>query len=139
MIYTLEYLNENAEVEILRYDSDKRRFQIVASRGHSLGYEDPDKEWVYVCRETTEETSATEFDEQGIYKVWSNRIGEFRPEIADDEGGFERTDGVTFIRSMVSGDSVAMFMTSLIEQMAEHEGKGNFCHDFDMRKKVTLQ
>jgi hypothetical protein len=127
MMYDLEYLNEDADIEILRFNTETKSYEIVKSSGYGgAGYIEPGREWIYVCQELSLDDS-----EAGTIKSWSQKIGEFRPEMGDESGEFERTDACVFIRTIVETDTVANFMEDLIKNIEKNrDGKKDFIQEY---------
>jgi hypothetical protein len=114
MIYTLEYLNEDADIEIIEYDLEKKAVvKTYISRQSSLGYVEPRRNEIYFCRKMEGDMDV----ELGI-RVTYQKIGQMLLTHEDDEA----PNAFEFIDEVVAEGTMAEIIDSFAEAAKEQLG-----------------
>lgn len=105
MIYTLEYLNEDAELIIIRYDVSSKTIEKMRPNISSVGYVEPTNGQIFFCAETEDKVTMN-----GVTGSWSQKIAGLSVE--HEETGDQNAFG--FIDTLISEEKLIPFMEELI-------------------------
>jgi hypothetical protein len=109
MIYTLEYLNEVAEIEIARFDTETKKIDTVVSCGTNVGYVEPKRSQVSFCYETTDKVEIN-----GMVGCWSQHIGYLT--MHDEKSSAPCEDAYIAVRDMMEQGALVDLFEALIKQ-----------------------
>lgn len=119
MIYSLEYLNEDAQVELLRFDTTTQTYEIVLSGGVGGQYTEPTNSLVYICYDVKSDKPMVGTPD-GLTRQWAQKIGQFVPYWKEKGADDMKVHAYEFINSIVKEDKVIEFMNQMLDGMKKN-------------------